>query len=351
MTETLEQLLSRLSEDQTLLRSVEEATKQGAILPILAQLGWNCFDLQEVVPEFPVGSGRIDYCLKIGHKKAVFIEVKRATEDLERHEKQLLEYSFADGVDIAILTNGLVWWFYLPLVGGSWKQRKFFAIDIRQQRPKSGSSHFEQFLSRKSVDDGSAISKAKSVKESREKDKLIDQTVPKAWKLLIEEPDELLLELFADKVESLCGHSPDLEVLTDYVKTSYLIHSKKPTPSPTPTKLPPTPTDPHKTRKRRGVVVTVGNETISALTVPDLYYKTLKFLCDNKLMEKAASEIPYATSAKRYLIAKEPYHQRGNSFRLPVEHNGYFMEAHKSYENALVHLEAFLKTLGLKLKY
>lgn len=72
MHETLEQLLFRLSKDKTLLNSVEEATKQGAVLPVLSSLGWNCFNLQEVVPEFPVGDGRIDYCLRINQKKSSF---------------------------------------------------------------------------------------------------------------------------------------------------------------------------------------------------------------------------------------------------------------------------------------
>ncbi|TDI93301.1 MAG: hypothetical protein E2O77_03220 [Caldithrix sp.] len=68
----------------------------------------------------------MDYCLRVNQKKPVFIEVKRATEDLERHEKQLLEYSFEYGVDIAILTNGLTWWFYLPLLRRKLATEKVF---------------------------------------------------------------------------------------------------------------------------------------------------------------------------------------------------------------------------------
>jgi len=102
MPEPLEMLLSQLAKDQNLLHSVEEATKQGAVLPILNQIGWNCFNVQEVVPEFSVGTGRIDYCLCINGKNAVFIEVKRITEELERHEKQILDYSFEHGVNMVL---------------------------------------------------------------------------------------------------------------------------------------------------------------------------------------------------------------------------------------------------------
>jgi predicted type IV restriction endonuclease len=41
MNESFEQLLKRLSQDQTLFQSVEEAIRQGVILPILAQIGWD----------------------------------------------------------------------------------------------------------------------------------------------------------------------------------------------------------------------------------------------------------------------------------------------------------------------
>ena len=118
--------------------------------------------MHEVVPEFSVGTGRIDYCLRINQRNAVFIEVKRTTEDLERHEKQLLEYSFEHGVDLAILTNGLIWWFYLPLVGGNWHDRKFFTIDIRQQNPSTASQHFNELLHRDSVADRELLDKKKA---------------------------------------------------------------------------------------------------------------------------------------------------------------------------------------------
>ncbi len=353
MPESFEQLLSRLSKDQTLLHSFEEATKQGAVLPILSQLGWNCFNVQEVVPELSVGSGRIDYCLVINNKKAVFIEVKRSAEDLERHEKQLLEYSFEYGVDIAILTNGLLWWFYLPLVGGNWRQRKFFTIDIRQQNPHTASLHFGDFLNRDSVVNGSALKKAKSVKESREKTKTIDETIPFAWKQLLEEPDELLLELLTNRVESICGYRPDIEILTDFIHKVDIYKIQSPADKELISKsIPPkqriiSPSPP----KRRGAIVTIGDKTINASSVGDLYYKALKYIHDNNLIKKAESEIPFATSAVRFLIAKEPKHQRGNDFRVPIEYKGYYMETHKNYESALRQLEDFLKICGIRMKY
>lgn len=217
MPQSIEDLLSRLREDRTLFLSGEEATRQGAVLPILAQLGWDRDNVREVVPEFPVGNGRVDYCLKIGEKKAVFIEVKRTNQELEQHQEQLLDYAFRDGVEIAALTNGLLWWLYLPLLEGSWDQRKFFTIDIQQQEVEAAAQHFRDFLGRDAISNGSTVERAKAVHAGREKDRLIRQTIPRAWNQLCQEPDELLLELFADKVESLCGHRPDQELLAEHL--------------------------------------------------------------------------------------------------------------------------------------
>ena len=155
--------------------------------------------------------------MKVLEKKAVFIEVKRSTENLENHQEQLLEYAFRDGVEIAVLTSGHVWWFYLPLAKGSWEQRKFFTIDVLQQQPDTAAQHFRQFLGKESVEKGAALAEAQSIHAGKEKDRAVRQTVPKAWSELCNEPDETLLELLADKVESLCGHKPDPQVLAEFL--------------------------------------------------------------------------------------------------------------------------------------
>lgn len=217
MPESLEDLLARPRQERTLFLSGEEATRQGAILPILARLGWDRDNVREVVPEFSVGNGRVDYCLKVGEKETVFIEVKRTNEELERHQEQLLEYAFRDGVELAVLTNGILWWLYLPLLEGSWDQRRFFAIDIQQQQVEEAAQHFRDFLSRDTVANGLAGRRAREVHAGREKDRLIRQTLPKAWGQLCQEPDETLLELIADRVESLCGHRPDHELIAEHL--------------------------------------------------------------------------------------------------------------------------------------
>ncbi len=87
----------------------ESATKQGVVLRLLSLAGWDTFDIAQVVPEYTVGTRRVDYALRPGTPNAVFIEVKRPGENLERHQQQLLEYCFQEGVKLAVLTNGRTW--------------------------------------------------------------------------------------------------------------------------------------------------------------------------------------------------------------------------------------------------
>ena len=87
----------------------ESATKQGVVLRLLSIAGWDTFDISQVVPEYTVGTKRVDYALRPGTPNAVFIEVKRPGENLERQQQQLLEYCFQEGVNLAVLTDGRTW--------------------------------------------------------------------------------------------------------------------------------------------------------------------------------------------------------------------------------------------------
>lgn len=218
MPDALEDLLARLREDPRLCEGAEETTRQGSVLPILARLGWDPENTREVSPEFSVGGGRIDYCLRIADQNAVFIEVKRYEANLDQHQEQLLKYAFQEGVNMAVLTDGLLWWLYLPLSKGSWDQRRFFAIDIQQQEVLKASQHFREFLGRQAVESGSAVERARKLQADKELKRIVEATIPKAWNALCEEPDELLVEMLAEKVASICGRPPKAELLTGFLE-------------------------------------------------------------------------------------------------------------------------------------
>lgn len=233
MHEELLKLINDFKKDRRLLSFGEAATKQAVILRILQCLGWNPFDVEEVYPDYSVGGKRVDYALRHNGKNKVFIEVKKINEDLEKHQEQLLNYSFQEGVKLAILTNGISWWFYLPLYEGSWEQRKFYTIELYDQESEDIVSKFEEFLSKENVISDKAIENAERIYKSKQKQYLIKETLPKAWKKLISEPDELLVELLADTTEKLCGYKPDNETIEQFLMniSEVSIQSRKETPT------------------------------------------------------------------------------------------------------------------------
>ena len=230
MNEKLLNLINELQSSRKLETYSEETTKQAVVLKILSALGWDPFEPEEVYPEYSIrNGGRVDYSLRYNGINKVFIEVKKISEDLERHQEQLLNYSFHEGVKLAILTNGISWWFYLPLREGSWEQRKFYTIEIYEQDAESIAENFEKFLSKENVISGKTIEFAENVYKSKQKKSLIERTLPKAWEKIITEPDEQLVELLADTTEKLCGYRPDSEAVAkfihDIIKSPPIMHT------------------------------------------------------------------------------------------------------------------------------
>jgi len=220
MKENLIKFIERLKVNTRISHFDEASTKQAVILPILQILGWNPFDIDEVAPEYNVENRKVDYALRLNNINKYFIEVKKPGEDLENHEDQLLDYSFKQGVELATLTNGVTWWFYLPTQTVTWRDRKFYTIDISQQDTEDISERFIELLSKNNVLDGTALKNALSIFRSRQKDKIIARTIPEAWNKIISEPDELLVELVIEVVEKLCGYKPDNEKVEKFIRTN-----------------------------------------------------------------------------------------------------------------------------------
>ena len=195
----------------------ESATKQGVVLRLLSVAEWDTFDTSQVVPEYTVGNRRVDYALRPGTPDAVFIEVKRPGENLERHQQQLLEYCFQEGVNLAVLTNGRTWWLYLPLQAGSWEQRRFLTIDLEDQGPDIVERRFLEYLSPEMVGSGQAVGYAEALVESQQRTETISKTIVAAWNQIVETPDELLVDLISETTERMCGFKPEPEVVEQFL--------------------------------------------------------------------------------------------------------------------------------------
>lgn len=200
----------------------EDQTKMAIIQPILRRLGWDVENVDEVTPEFSVENRRVDFALCLKGRSAVFIEAKKTSEDLEsqNHQEQLLDYSFRQGVEIAVLTNGITWSLFLPRAGVEWKSRKFYTIDIIEQESAEAASKFVDLLSKVSVESGKAVQNAESLHKGRLKRQAIQDNLPEAWNRIIGEPDSLLVQILAERTERICSYKPELTDVSQFLKSN-----------------------------------------------------------------------------------------------------------------------------------
>ncbi len=217
LLEKIEDVRSRIKSG---LYGNEAAVSQGIVIPLLRTLGWPTDDTQTVWPEYSLEGRRVDYALCHPSRKPIaFIEVKQIGQSAGA-EKQLFEYAFHIGVPLAILTDGQEWNFFLPAEQGNYTERRVYKLDIVEREMSESVARLEKYLSHKRVVSGEAISAAREDYKNVSQSRQMLSTLPEAWSKLIDEEDEQLLELLADKVESLCGFKPDVDIVAQYLRNS-----------------------------------------------------------------------------------------------------------------------------------
>ena len=196
----------------------EAAVSQGIVLRLLQALGWPTYDTQVVCPEFSLSGRRVDYALcHPSNKPVAFIEVKQIGQS-DGAERQLFEYAFHVGVPLAILTDGQEWNFFLPAEQGDYTERRVYKLDMVERDVAESVTRLERYLSYAQVSSGAAIAAAREDYKNVSRSRQMISTLPEAWAKLVAEEDELLLELLADKVESLCGFKPDVDTVARFLR-------------------------------------------------------------------------------------------------------------------------------------
>lgn len=211
----------------------EASVSQGIVLRLLNALSWPLYDTQIVCPEYSLEGRRVDYALCHPPGKPIaFVEVKQIGQS-EGAERQLFEYAFHVGVPLAILTDGQEWNFFLPGEQGDYGERRVYKLDIVERDISECASRLNRYLLYDAIVSGAAIEAAREDYRNVSRDRQMKATLPKAWAKLVEEEDELLLELVADRVESLCGYKPDPDTVARFLKESVSLRLPGLAPQPT----------------------------------------------------------------------------------------------------------------------
>ena len=204
--------------EQNIFKS-ETAVRQGIVDPLLRSLGWPTDDTLVVFPEYPVGSGHVDYALcHPSSTPRVFIEAKQVG-NIKGAEEQLFGYDSRIRVPIAVLTDGREWQFFHPTGEGTWAERKVCEFDLTAGDSEENAEKLNRYLNYESIRTGEAVEAIKKDYEKVVQQRQVATRLPEAWDKLVEEADEFLLLAVAEKTESLCGYRPTNEQVLDFLKS------------------------------------------------------------------------------------------------------------------------------------
>lgn len=308
----LEQVLQKAVENIRSGRLSDEAkVKTTVIVPILRALDWDDLNPAELVAEFPVANGWVDYALcQRADKPLVFIEAKRLGLVDIKGEEQLFNYATNKGVPFLILTDGNVWDFYLSMAVGVAAERKFYHAELeREENISKYTRFFEDHLQKNHVISGKAKRAAEQLHEdNRERDKARD-TIPKAWCSLLNAPDKRLQDLLAEAVEDECETRPKLDDVEEFLKTLEPNASPRqsdPAKSPSPL-LPKKPQPRGKMPKMTGFVLN-GRKVITGAGIRTLAEILKEFQTrDSGFMKRFDSEAGGRTVAQNRENVREPH--------------------------------------------
>ena len=221
------QFLKEFQTDKKFKEFDEASIKQAVILKILSLLGWDPFDFNEIQPEYSAKKQKIDFALKNNGTAEVFIIVKKGLDNFKAHIETLLASSEASDVKIAIYTNGLSWWFFLPYAKGSIDEKRFAAIDAGKEKADLIAKKLHDFISKENVVEGRAVELAEEICNKRKEAVLINEHLPKAWEKILNEPEKYLIGVISEVTKDLCGYKPKQEKVVEFIKAEGRIRSKK----------------------------------------------------------------------------------------------------------------------------
>ena len=226
----------------------EQEAKAWFITPIVEALGWRGRSRVRFEYSPSQGQMRMDYALRSPDQTTVVvIEAKAPGNDLDQHVTQTLNYAFHEGIPLCILTTGVHWWLYLSLEETSAPRDRFFAkLNLKDDPVDDLESCLKSCLGYEAVTDGSARERAKQMLDDRRNEERLLAEIPKAWRRLLQKPDDLLIELVQEDVQRELDLLPNEQQVAAFLRDS----QSHPATTSSPPPEPPVPPPPKPTGKR-----------------------------------------------------------------------------------------------------
>ena len=208
--------IEELKSNKKLSTFDEASTKQAIVLRLLSFLGWDIFNVEQVYPDYSANSSNVSYALRIKNSNKVFIEVKRVHSKLDKYQKSLVNLASREGVNLAVLTNGITWWFYMIPASGSWQRKWFYSIDLIKQKPDTFVPNLIDLLTKTKVAKGQSLKAARSLFQKK-RQKLAANFLPEAWNQIISQPNKIFVELLSDQTEKLSRYKVDAKSIQKFL--------------------------------------------------------------------------------------------------------------------------------------
>ena len=219
MSKDLVEFIKKVQSEKKYSTFDAAAIKQGIVLKLLSILDWDPFDIDEVYPQYESKHGMTDFSLRHKGGNRVFISVEMAEKNFDKAEKRLLEFAEAEDVPMAVVTDGLTWWFTLALEKGKLEERRFCTLAINEESPQDAAKRFADFLSKDNVVAQKALKSAEAIYQANRRDRLVQETLPKAWEKLLSEPEKWLTDVLSETTQELSGFKPEREVVREFVSS------------------------------------------------------------------------------------------------------------------------------------
>jgi len=191
--------LSKVVREHREVLLTEEAAKNALVMPFLQALGYNVFNPGEVIPEFTCDVGtkkgeKVDYAICRDGKIMMLIECKPANSDLSiNNASQLYRYFSTTDTRVAVLTNGVVYKFFMDIdAPNRMDDKPFFTLQLDAVR-KHDLRTLESFT-KAAFDIDKIVREAGNLKTQ--------SLVYKALQEEFQEPSEEFVRLIAAKVHS-----------------------------------------------------------------------------------------------------------------------------------------------------
>ena len=217
MKKQIDSFINSLKDNNKLAKFDEASTKQAVVLRLLSFLGWDIFNVDEVYPDYAVNSTSCSYALRSKNSNKIFIEVKRVHEKLDNYQKPLLSFAAQEKVDISVLTNGIVWWFYLTKSAGNSQDKWFYSADLLKQNQDAIVPNLIDLLNKSKVANGQALKAAQTLNQNKNQ-KMAADVIPEAWNKLVTQPNMILVELLRESTEKICGCSVDVKMVERFLE-------------------------------------------------------------------------------------------------------------------------------------